>query len=474
MINLLDVSISIGVSSAKLKSDLNKVTAEGKKAAKEVERIEKAKARAIVKGYKSHAREAAKTAKLEIRAAEKAAKAVIKAHQKMVRRVKRAYRNMTTSASMYSKYAIAAFVAVGVASAKMAMDVQDSEDFFEMSMGKMSDSTRMWSEEFAESTKRNQYKVRETVATFNEMTSAMGLSDEAAAKLSQRYTKLAYDLESYHPKVQTLEQASIVLQGALTGERETLKRLGYYYSENEVRLKAIELGYGKNTQALTALQKLEINDIIITEKMVNVHGDLARTQGQTKNVLKSLKAQIELTAISFGTDLLPAITEIGEASREWLVENQQDVIDMFMDVITVVGKVVKVYVEFYGVLKDINEALVDHNKGLEFEYTQNEKLLKVQKERLALGKKTFNIAEGVLAIGRKKPELGGFGGMGVGAGYKNILKKAPVVETREELPWGKPAEIDTSGWKDPSYAVTPAAPSVFGDDEEDRPPQGCR
>lgn len=253
----------------------------------------------------------------------KAASSMERAFTKMSRVADRAFAKIVRAA----KYAAAAILAVGIASVKMAADVEDSEDFFVMSMKGMTDSTRKWSKELADSLYLNQYEIRETVAIFNEMTTAMGMNRKAAAALSQRYTELAYDLVSFHPKVKSLEQASITLQAALTGERETLKRLGYYYSENEVKLEAIRLGYGKNLLTLTALQKLEINDIILMKKMNNVHGDLRRTLESSQNVFRAVWTQVKLLGIAFGEELRPAITETAVTIRDWIKKSKTEIID---------------------------------------------------------------------------------------------------------------------------------------------------
>lgn len=275
--------------------------------------------------------------------------------QKSFKKLEKASKRIFSNIGQYAKLAGAALLAAGVASVKMASDVQDSEDFFEMSMGAMADATRQWSEELASALHLNQYEIRETIAVFNEMTTSMGLNEKAAAALSQRYTKLAYDLVSYHPKVRSLEQASTVLQAALTGERETLKRLGYYYSENEVKLKSIELGYGKNLQALTALQKLEINDIILMGKMKNVHGDLARTLESSQNVFRAVWTQVKLLGVAFGDKLRPEITELAVVIRDYLIENQDALIIQLKELWDWITKVTKV---FYDWRKEIGITVI--------------------------------------------------------------------------------------------------------------------
>ena len=460
-------SVSIEVKSAKMKSELDKAKAVAVKSAKEQERLNKVVARNILKGYKSQAKEAERANKAATRAAEKAAKAIARAHTAAVKRIKRAFRNMSkdikaslSSITRYAKYAGAAILAFSAVVVNAAMKQEDALFLLDAALkisGEYTDEIAEKFRNFAAEMQRTTIYGDEFVLQLMQQQKSLGVTADSLEDGARMAIGLATATG------QGIESMSRYVALAMQGEFTMLRR---YIPALRATTDA--------TEQLAIVQQFAADGFKLAEErskttsgalrqMWNALGDVAERIG---NALIPTVRRAGDTIKKWAQENQEKIEQFADAIAEkfeWLVDNGQDMIDMFVGVITVVGKVAKVYVEFYGVLKDINEALVDHNKGLELEYTQNEKLLKIQKERIALGKKLFNIAEGVLDIGRKKPELGGFGGMGLGAGYKNILKKDPIAETREELPWGNAAEIDTSKWKDPSYAVTPAAPSVFGD-----------
>lgn len=254
------------------------------------------------------------------------------------------FKSAFTKMARYAKWMLVIFTGIGIASVKMAADVEDSEDFFTMAMGRMAESTRKWSEELAKSLYLNASSVRGFVAIFNEMLTAMGLGTKEAANMSQQMTELAYDLVSYHPKVKNITEASIVLQGALTGEREMLKRLGYYYSENTVKLKSMAMGFGDNLRLLTASQKAQVNYVILLERMKNVQGDLNRTNKNAANVFRSIGGLIKDIAEDIGAILLPAVNKAALAMRNWMSESKELIAIKFVETIQAIVQATEVFV----------------------------------------------------------------------------------------------------------------------------------
>ena len=88
-------------------------------------------------------------------------------------------------------------LAVGTASIKMAMDAIESENLFEVSMGKMADSARQWSEGLRSQLGLNAFEVRKNVGTFNLMFTAMGVGEKASFDMAKGLTQLSVDMASF-------------------------------------------------------------------------------------------------------------------------------------------------------------------------------------------------------------------------------------------------------------------------------------
>ncbi|HYH05385.1 MAG TPA: phage tail tape measure protein, partial [Bacillota bacterium] len=87
---------------------------------------------------------------------------------------------------------------VSGAALKMGADAVESENLFSVSMGKMADSARAWSEQLRKNLGLNAYEVRKNVGTFNVMLGSMGMTEKAAYDMSKGLTQLAYDMASFY------------------------------------------------------------------------------------------------------------------------------------------------------------------------------------------------------------------------------------------------------------------------------------
>ncbi len=195
--------------------------------------------------------------------------------------------------------------AVGGAFTKMAMDATESENLFAVSMGKMADDARRWSESLSDSLKLNSYNVRESVGTMNQMLNSMGLGEDAAYSMAKGLTQLSYDLSSFYNL--STDDAFVKLQAGITGEGEALKRLGIIVNETTTEQWALSQGLIKQGQEMSDAQKVLARYGVIMESTANAQGDLARTLDSPTNQLRAMKAQFEEIGIEVGQNFLPIL-----------------------------------------------------------------------------------------------------------------------------------------------------------------------
>jgi len=261
----------------------------------------------------------------------------------------------------YAKWAVVALAGIGIASVKMAMNAEESENLFVVSMGKMAASTRAWSEELSKALYLNQYEVRKNVSTFNVMFGSMGLATQAAADMSKGLTKLAYDMASFYNLKP--EEAFLKLQAGITGETEPLKRLGILVNETTVKAYAMSHGIGSATGALTEQEKVLARYGSIMSQTTKAQGDMARTIDSTTNVFRSLWSIIKETAIGIGNKLMPAVTEVGIKMRDWVKGNQKEIenwsgvvvekLDLFIQKVILIGKELLSQPKYWDAIKTV-------------------------------------------------------------------------------------------------------------------------
>jgi hypothetical protein len=201
-----------------------------------------------------------------------------------------------------------AMAAAGAASIKLAMNAVESENLFEVSMGKMSGAARAWSQELQRSLGLNAYNVRKTVGTFDVMLKSMGQSEAAAFDMSKGLTQLAYDMASFYNL--SPEVAFEKLQSGISGEIEPLKQLGIIVSEDAVKAYALSTGMIKAGQSLSDAGKVAARYGLIMQSTALAQGDLARTIDSPTNKLRILKERVIGVATDLGMKLLPAFDSL--------------------------------------------------------------------------------------------------------------------------------------------------------------------
>jgi len=206
-------------------------------------------------------------------------------------------------------------VSVGKDALMMANDVVESEQLFEVSMGRMEARAREWSDNLGESLGLNPYDLRKNVGMLNVMFGSMGVGEQEAYDMATSLTQLANDMASFY-NLDT-EEAFTKLRAGITGETEPLKRLGILVDENTVKNYALANGIGtltkkgkKQIHTMTQQQKLQARYGAIMEQTSKAQGDLARTMDSPTNQLRRLNAEFDLAKIALGQALQPALLAV--------------------------------------------------------------------------------------------------------------------------------------------------------------------
>lgn len=200
------------------------------------------------------------------------------------------------------------------------MKAVESENLFEVSMGRMADSARKWSNELQNTLGLNAYEVRKNVGVLYNMTTSMGIAENSAYGLSTGLTELAYDMGSFYNI--SNEEAFTKIRAGITGETEPLKRLGIIVHENTIKQAAYRNGIAEVGTELTQQQKVMARYLAIMEQTKNAQGDLARTIDSPANQLRILKTQLEIVKINLGQAFMPivqVVLPILTSFAKWIV-----------------------------------------------------------------------------------------------------------------------------------------------------------
>ena len=231
-----------------------------------------------------------------------------------------------------------AFTAIGVGitaasgyMVKLAMDAEEVDNLFSVSMGNMEESTRAWVNELNSSLGFSRTEIKKSVGTFNVMLSSMGLTEKQAVEMSKSMTMLAYDMMSFYDL--SIEDAFLKLQSGITGEIEPLKRFGILVNENTIKAYALREGMIKQGETMTEQQKIFARYGSIMEQTANAQGDLIRTQDSLTNQLRIAKSRVVDISEELGKGLLPIVRSFTqllnkafEATQKFVIANEDLVV----------------------------------------------------------------------------------------------------------------------------------------------------
>ena len=252
-------------------------------------------------------------------AVKKSAASMTRAFKKLELMSKRVFSKI----AQYARYAALALIAAGVKAIKMAMDVEESENLFEVSMGNMAAAARAWSEELSDVLYLNAFEVRKNIGVFNVMFDSMGLGAKAAYDMAKGLTQLSYDMASFYNL--RPEDMFRKLQSAIVGMPRPLQDLGIVVNETAIKQYALNEAMWDGVGVMDNQTKVLARYGLIMKLTNKSQGDLERTLRSSTNVFRSLWTIIQYTATIIGKKFLPQVTKMGLTVRDWLKENQKNI-----------------------------------------------------------------------------------------------------------------------------------------------------
>lgn len=206
--------------------------------------------------------------------------------QRMGKDIQKAGKNISNvGASLTTKLTLP-IAAAGVASFKLASDLNESVNKVDVAFGKNAKNIKNWSKTTLDSYGIAQGTALDMAATYGDMSTGMGLSTKAATKMSKSMVGLAGDIASF--KNISIDQANTALTGIFTGETESLKKLGIVMTETNLQSYALSKGMLKSTVSASKMKELSTKVSVAQQTLaiqIKKHGSRS---------LEAQKAQISL------------------------------------------------------------------------------------------------------------------------------------------------------------------------------------
>lgn len=185
----------------------------------------------------------------------------------------------------------------------LAMDVTESENLFNTSLGSMSDSTRAWAKELSIALGVNDFEIRKVVGLWYTMTSSMGFTSDQALAMSKNLVQLKYDLMSFYNL--DSERSDTIIKGMISGETEPAKQIGVILTDSMAKQALYRAGIAKEGEEIGVTTMAYGRYLSLMEQTSVAQGDMARTIDSPANALRVFQATLKDIQLSIGEAFLP-------------------------------------------------------------------------------------------------------------------------------------------------------------------------
>ena len=172
------------------------------------------------------------------------------------------------------------------------------------------------------------------------LTQSMGFNTSESLKMSENIAGLADAWEKYNPKGLKASQITDILAQAMNGQTRGLKELGISLKENEILMKAQEMGLGSVTGELTTQERAQVVLAAVTEKSTKAlegqkieNESLADRARRLNNQLKDLKTAF---GIELASDIMKAVLPMNAFGGS--LQSMQKIARTTIDIITALVK----------------------------------------------------------------------------------------------------------------------------------------
>ncbi|MCB2413646.1 hypothetical protein LGT39_12405 [Demequina sp. TTPB684] len=206
-----------------------------------------------------------------------------------------------------------------------ARDLTETVNMTTVLFGDQADAMLEWGDTAYKTVGMSKQAALEASAGFGDMFTQLGFASDQAADMSQTTVQLAADLGSFRdlPTADVIDRIS----GAMRGEYDSLQKLIPNISTARVQQEALAATGKKVASELTEQDKVTATLAIIQNDAAAASGDFARTSDELAGMQKKLAGVTEDLSARFGTQLLPAVTEVATAgleALEWMGEHETE------------------------------------------------------------------------------------------------------------------------------------------------------
>lgn len=235
---------------------------------------------------------------------------------------------------------------LGVAFAKSAMDLEATEAKYNTVFQGMTAEADAFIKKFQQLTPATTAEARSMASGIQDLLVPMGIVREEATAMSGDFMHVIGALTNFNSATHSAEDVTMAIQGAITGQYDSLKRLGIQLDATTIQQKAQEMGLISAGEEANAQQKAQVLLAEVYRQSSDALNAYNVESLDAKTKMGLLKAELVDVSAQFGEALLPFITAGIEKLREisaWfanLTQEQRDTIMTVLGIVAVLGPLI--------------------------------------------------------------------------------------------------------------------------------------
>ena len=182
---------------------------------------------------------------------------------------------------------------------------QEALNLYTVALGEYAEQGSKWAEKISNALFLDPKQIMQYTGAFYNLTKGLGVTSDAAYKMSTNLTQLSYDMSSYLNI--DVEAAHDKIQSAMTGQSRAVASAGIAMQQASLQELAYQLGIQKTVSEMTQAEKTYLRYIQIMRSTSNMQGDLARTIVTPENAIRVIKQQFELLGRAIGQVFIPIV-----------------------------------------------------------------------------------------------------------------------------------------------------------------------
>lgn len=190
---------------------------------------------------------------------------------------------------------------------QLATDAEETASKFNTVFGDSAEKLDEVATAFGRFAGMSRTESRKILGTLGGVAQGMGMAQAESAAFAEQLFRLSADLGSFNNL--STQDVSERLTAALTGERDSMKRLGIVFTEVDVQRQAMLETGKKEVSQLTQLDKAYATLSLSAERAGVAVGDVERTSGSLANQSKRVRADLVNIAEDIAARLVPAFEQ---------------------------------------------------------------------------------------------------------------------------------------------------------------------